>query len=124
MKVSELKKNTKLYSAHSGSVTNCMGRTVQNNIKFDFKKVLEILNFNEKSRKLDAKNPNHIPRTRQKCIKNESDNAQIWMAKIPMTLVERVKIVSKSVSDPPKSLKIVQKSETPKNITRQKYIKI
>ena len=88
-----------------------MGRTVQNNIKFDFKKVLEILNFNEKSRKLDAKNPNHIPRTRQKCIKNESDNAQIWMAKIPMTLVERVKTVSKSGSDPSKSLKNTQKSK-------------
>ena len=36
-------------------------------------KMLEIANFDEKSRKSNAENPNGIPRTRQSRIKNEPD---------------------------------------------------
>ena len=43
-------------------------------------------------------------------------NHQFWMAKIPKTLGERVKTVSKSGSDPPKSSKIVQKSKNHQKI--------
>ena len=40
-------------------------------------KLLEILDFDEKSSKSDAKNPNYTPRTRQKSTKNVVRSGQI-----------------------------------------------